>query len=157
MARRGTLLAYIRAHATLDQPLVPGSWAITQEASRWASVYPLGRPGPVCHAKLIARTSGNPTRAMFVVTGAPAVLQYVADLIAADALPWTRTWASLAALRADVGAVAVGIRAAWPDERRRAWSGPPGALIDGGPLGTLVALHFRMAGFDDDDGEEQAR
>jgi hypothetical protein len=148
MARRGTLLAFIRARAApLDVPMVPGSWDITAESARWATLYPLGRiarPDVMCHARLVLRDSGTPTRAMFVIVGQPAVLSAIADMVVADGLPWTRTWADLPTFRADPGAVAVAIRAAWPDERPR-----PG----GSPVGTLVALWTRMAGFLDDDAE----
>lgn len=154
MARRGSLLAYIRAHATLDQPLVPASWDVTQEASRWSSVYPLGRTSTDVsfHARLMIRRTGfTPHRGLFACVGTPAVLQALADRIAADALAWTRTWATLAAFRADTVPAIVALRGEYPDERPRLWSGDP--PVDGGPIGTLVALHARMAGFDDDDGE----
>jgi hypothetical protein len=149
MARRGTLLAFIRATpAPLDTPLVPGSWDVTPEAHRWSTVYPLGRlarPDVFFHARLIVRDSGTPTRAMFVCVGAPVVLQALADRIASDGIAFTRTWATLPLFRADAQATAATIRAAWPDERPR----------DAGlnPIGTLVALWSRMAGFDDDDAE----
>ncbi len=157
MARRGTLLCYVRAHATLDQPLIPGSWDVTQEANRWCTIYPLGRvarPDVSFHCRLMIRRSGfTPHRALFVCVGLPTVLQHLADRIAADGLAFTRTWASLAAFRADAVAAIVTLRSEFPDERPHLWTGPPGALVDGGPIGTLVALHSRMAGFGDDDGE----
>lgn len=148
-----TLLAFIRADAALDVPLVPGTWDVAAESNRWASVYPLGRiasPGVCFYARLIARASGNPTRALFVCTGAPGVLSRLATMIAADGLPWTQTWATLAALRADGGATATAVKAAWPDERRHAFDAQG---TDLGPVGTLVALYGRMAGFDGEDAE----
>lgn len=144
MARRGTLLAYVRAHQTLDQPLVPGSWEVMQGDSRWASVWPLGRtanPDTFFHCWMAIRRAGfTPHRGLFVCTGAPSVLQALADRIAADALPWTLTWPSLAAFRADATASVVTLRGEYPDER------PPGGV-------PLVALWSRMAGWLDDDGE----
>ena len=134
------LIAYVRADAVLDVPVVPVSWELVQADNRWCAVYPLGRPGVFFHARLIARASGQPTRAVFVCTGASAVLSRLATQITADGLPWTQTWASLPALRADAGATATAIKAAWPDER-------PGGT------GTLVALWARMAGALSEDAE----
>lgn len=134
------LIAFIRADPALDVPIVPAQWDVSIESNRWATLYPAQRGGVFFHARLIARASGNPGRAVFVCTGAPGVLAVLAARIAADALPWTQTWATLAALRADAGATATAIKAAWPDER-------PGGV------GTLVALWARMAGFDTEDAE----
>jgi hypothetical protein len=147
------LIALIRADDVLDMPVVPGSWDAEVESNRWATVWPLGRGGVFFHARLILRQSGNPTRAVFVCTGAAATLSRLATQIAADALPWTQTWASLSALRADAGAVATSIKTAWPDERPHAYTGGPGAYVDGGSVGTLVALYGRMAGFGGEDAE----
>lgn len=137
-----TLIALIRAEAApLDAPVVPGSWDRIVEAHRWCSLYPLGREDSRhIHMRLVLRDSGTPTRALFVCTGPSAMLARLADRIAADGLPWTRTWSTLAALRADASAAAVAIRAAWPDER------PQGT-------GTLVAHWARMAGALAEDGE----
>lgn len=136
-----TLIALIRAEAApLDAPVVPGSWDRIIEASRWCSLYPLGREdGRHLHARLVLRDSDTPTRGLFVCTGPRAMLDALADRIAADSLPWTRTWATLAALRADPSAAAVAIRAAWPDERPRG-------------VGTLVAHWTRMAGALEENG-----
>lgn len=137
------LLAFIRADAVLDVPVTPGSWDVVPADNRWCAAYPLGRvarPDVFFHARLIARASGNPGRALFVCTGPAAVLSRLATQIAADGLPWTQTWASLPALRADAGTTATAIKAAWPDER-------PGGT------GTLVALWARMAGFNAKDAE----
>jgi|SRR6478609_5882287 len=151
------LLCYVRAQpAPTDAPLVPLAWDVVPESNRWATLYPLGRdarPDVFFHARLIARASGNPQRAAFVCTGPAGVLARLATQIAADSLPWTQTWATLAALRADGGATATAIKAQWPDERPHVWSGPPAAPVDGGPIGTLVALYARMAGFDSEDAE----
>lgn len=136
-----TLIAFIRADAVLDVPMVPGAWELTQHTNRWCTVYPLGREdGRSFNARLVARASGNPQRAIFVCTGGAAMLTALANRIAADALPWTQTWPTLAALRGDAGATARAIRAAWPDERPDAGS-------------TLVALWARMAGSLGEDAE----
>lgn len=136
-----TLVAFVRADAVIDVPLIPGAWELTRHDNRWCTVYPLGREdGRRFHARLIARAAGNPQRALFVCTGAQAMLDALAARIAADALPWTQTWPTLAALRADAGATATAIRAAWPDERPNAGS-------------TLVALWARMAGALGEDAE----
>jgi len=144
-----TLLAFVRANTAVDPigglvadvPIVPGTWDVVVESNRWSSIYPLGRVGGPCFfARLIARQSGQPGRAMFVCIGPAVMLTRLANQIASDGLGFTQTWANLAALRADGGAVALGIKAAWPDER------PGGA-------GTLVALWARMAGLDSEDGE----
>lgn len=139
------ILAYIRADAVQDAPLVPASWDRQPCSNRWCVIYPNGRGGVFFHARLIARASGNPGRALFVCTGAAGVLTALANQIAADGLPWTQAWASLAALRADGGALATAIKAAWPDERPRDGSG--------NPVGTLVALWARMAGALAEDAE----
>lgn len=136
-----SLIAFVRADAVLDVPVVPGTWDLVQESNRWSSIYPLGRADGRCfYARLIARQSGQPTHALFACVGPAAMLTRLANQIAADGLGFTQTWPTLAALRADGGAVALGIKAAWPDER-------PGGV------GTLVALWARMEGFDAEDGE----
>lgn len=135
-----TLIAYIRADPSIDTPVVPVTWEVSVENNRWTTLYPLGRGGVSFFARLIARTSGTPTRALFICTGGTVVLNRLASQIATDGLPWTQTWTNLPALRADAGALAVAIRAAWPDER-------PGGL------GSLVGLYSRMASFPSDDGE----
>ena len=142
---RSSLVALIRAEAAPSSaPVVPGSWDVTHEDAGWSSVYPLGRADGRCfHARLLGRTAA--LRGVFVVLGSPALLQALSDRIAADALPWTATWPGIAALRADSGASAVAVKAAWQDDRPR----------DEGdqPIGTLVAMRAAMAGFTDDDGE----
>ena len=97
-----TLIAFIRADLTLDDtPVLPASWQRTIESDRWTSIYPLGKAdGRYFHARLIARAAGNPGRALFVCTGPAPMLTRLAAAIANDALPWTRTWATLAELRA---------------------------------------------------------
>lgn len=148
MARRGTLLAYVRRDDTIPADptvLVPASWALVRESSGWATVYPLGRTGSsvvggqmrehrdvFLHAWL-GFAHASLARACFVVVGHPYALGYLADRVAADALAWTRTWASLAELRADVGTTATLIKSAW-----RAGA---------------IELPSRIAGFDDDDAE----
>jgi hypothetical protein len=147
------LLAFIRADPTLDMPLVPGSWDVIVESNRWATIWPQGRGGIFFHARLIARQSGTPTHALFVCTGAANVLTALANQIAADGLGFTQTWANLPALRADAGATATAAKAAWPDERPHTFSGTNTAPVDGGPIGVLVALYGRMAGFNAEDAE----
>jgi hypothetical protein len=141
-----TLLAFIRAHATDSAPLIPAQWDRTIEDDRWATVYPLGRvarPDVFFHARLVLRDPNDATRALFICTSdRPAMLVHLADRIASDNLPWTRTWSSLAALRADATALAVRLRGAWPDERPRD--------ENNNPVGALVRHLRRMAGFDFD-------
>lgn len=148
MARRGSLIVYARTHATLDMPLIPASWDAEQSASRWAPIWPLGRvsnPGVFFHARLmIRRASFTPNRGLFVCVGTPVVLAHLANRIASDGLPWTLTWASIAEFRADARPAVAALRAEYPDERPR---------VSDVPVGALLALHARVAGFDDDDGE----
>lgn len=136
------LLAYIRAEAApIDAPLIPASWRRTIEADRWASVYPLGRverPDVFFHARLMLRHPTTPTRAVFVCTGPRVVLDHLAARIAGDALPWSRTWLTIAELRDDSTQLATQMRALWPDERPLDGAGEP--------IGTLVAHLRRMAG-----------
>lgn len=136
-----TLIAFVRADAVIDVPVVPGAWEITQHDNRWSTVYPLGREdGRSFNVRLIARDGSQPQRACFVCTGPAGVLQRLADRIAADGLAWTRTWPTLAVLRADGTAAAIAVRGKWPDERPDAGS-------------TLVALWARMAGALGEDAE----
>lgn len=146
-----TLIALIRAEAGRDVPVVPGSWELLAESNRWASIYPLGRDqGAVMFcARLMFRQAAQPTRALFVCTGPAAVLSRLADAIAADGLPWTQTWASLAALRADAGVIATAVKAAWPDERPRTNAGTLAAPV----MGSVVTLPARMAGALSEDAE----
>jgi hypothetical protein len=137
MARLGTLIAYIRAHSTLDQPLVPAGWHVVQEDTGWASIYPLGRERSdvVIGARLMIRRSGfTPHRGLFVIIGSAAARQYIVNRVAADALPWTLTWADLPAFRAD--AAVQTLRGEWP----------PAEVIAG-----LARLGVRL--WHDDDGE----
>jgi hypothetical protein len=141
------LIALIRAEvAPTDAPLIPAGWDRIIESDRWCTIYPLGRvarPDIFFHARLVLRDVTTPTRALFVCTGPRVVLDALAARIAADALPWTRTWLTLSALRADNTAAAIAIRNAWPDER-------PGGV------GTLVAHWRRMAGFYDEDADAES-
>jgi hypothetical protein len=143
--RRGTLIAYIRAQADADAPMIPGTWSLVEESNRWAAIYPLGRiarSDVSFHARLLVRRTGfTPHRGLFVCVGAPVVLQALADRIAADGLPWTKTWATLAALRSDLTEPAVTLKTSYPDERPE------------GDSGERVRLFARMAGFADDDAE----
>lgn len=81
------------------------------------------------------------------------MLNRLATAIVGDGLPWTQTWSSLAALRADAQAVAVAVKGIWPDERQHTFQGAIGSRVDKGPVGVLVSLSCRMAGFDSLDGE----
>jgi hypothetical protein len=158
--RRGTLLALVRAsvvdgHAA---PLVPAGWLVQREAADWSTVYPLGREGSSVvagqvrehrevffHARAMATVgSFSPPRVAFACVGHPWVLAYLAARIASDGLAWTRTWATLADLRADATAAAVAVKDAWRDERAE------------GDAGERVRLLARMAGFEDDDAEGSA-
>lgn len=153
-----TLVALIRAEPSRPAPVVPQSWAVQVEDNGWTTLYPRSRGGVFVHARLIFRQQAQPTRAVFVVTGAAAVLQRLADAIAADGLAWTQTWSTLGALRVDAGAVATAVRAAWPDDRPRPIvSGTPGDPLNppvfGAPVGARVALRARMAGYGSEDAE----
>jgi hypothetical protein len=146
------LIALIRAEPTpLDAPLIPGSWERSIAAdhlfpNRWSIIYPFGRAdGRFFHARLILRDSGNPQRAVFVCTGTRAILDRLAERIAADGLSWTRTWLTLQQLRDDAAPAAAAIRAAWPDERLR------DSL--GNTVGMLVAHWKRIAGAQGEDAE----
>lgn len=143
------LIAYIRASTEIDAPLTPPGWDVVPEVDGWSTVYPLGREEDVdvfFHARLVARHPSMPGRAIFVCTGPRAVLDRLAGRIAADALPWTRTWLTLAALRADGSGVAAQIRALWPDERPLDEQGQP--------IGTVVGHFRRMAGAVGESAEE---
>lgn len=150
-----TLIVLVRADAVLDAPVIPGSWERQVESNRWSTCYPLGKDHAdvFFHARLMLRQAGNPQRAVFVCTGPAAVLQRLADAIASDGLAWTRTWASAAALRADGGAIAQAVKAAWVDDRQRPNTGTLEAPVLVAPIGQLVALRARMAGYDGEDGE----
>jgi len=154
MPRRGTLLAYVRRDdADPSRPglVVPSTWTKSHESSEVFSgvetVWPLGREGSSVisgvdrehadvffHAWLSAVHATLP-RAVFVCVGHPIVLERLAERIAADGLPWTRTWSDLPSFRADVTTLAVQLRAVWRAEG--------------------VILPVRLAGFEDDDGEGQ--
>jgi hypothetical protein len=162
MARRGTLIAYVRradgvvfpdgvARSTL---LVPSSWTLRPEAcappATLASVWPLGIEGSSViggqvrehrdvffHAYMMV-PHASLQRALFVLVGHPYVLARVSDMVASDALSWTRTWANLADFRADATTLAQQVRASWPVEH-----------TDGG----VVRLLARVAGYDEDDAE----
>lgn len=149
-----TLVAYVRADATLDIPVVPWSWEVTVQDNRWSTVYPQGRSDGKCfHARLIARDGSQPNRAVFVCTGKRNQLDKFATKIANDALAWTMTWDTLGALRADNGATATSVKGKWVDERPHALSGPINAPVDSGPVGNLVGLYARVAGELNEDGE----
>jgi hypothetical protein len=157
MARRGTLLALIRA-SVIDghtAPLVPVGWEVVREAADWSTVYPLGREGSSVvggqerehrdvffHARAMATVGAfTPPRVAFACVGHPWVLVRLADRIAADGLAWTRTWTKLADLRADATTAATAVKAAWRDERAE------------GDAGDVVRLLARIAGFEADDAE----
>lgn len=141
--KRGSMIVYVRRDDSRNgAPLVPASWELVEESSRWCTVYPLGRSSRdvFFHARLMV---AHPTlaRGVYVCVGQPAILSRLADLIAADALPWSLTWANLGELRADVRGAVQALRDAWPDERPE------------GDAGDVVRLFARMAGWQDDDGE----
>jgi hypothetical protein len=91
--------------------LVPGSWEIQREDKigpvTLASVWPLTRYGSSViggalrehrdvffHVYMLGAHATLP-RGLFVCVGHPYILSRLADMVAADALSWTRTWASL--------------------------------------------------------------
>ena len=139
------MVAFVRRDDSGARPslLVPASWDKVLEADRWDTIYPLGRiaqPGVFFHARLIFAHATLP-RGLFVVCGTPAVLQYLADRIAEDALSWTRTWANLGALRDDPTPAVQTMITEIIDER------------PAGDIGSRARLFSRIAGFEDDDGE----
>ena len=137
---RPVLVALIRARpAPESAPVVPASWDVTEEASGWSTLYPLGR-------------EANPDA--FVILGPRPLLDMIDARIAADNLPWSASWLGLAALRADASAPAVAAKAAFVDDRPRLVTSAPGVepVTYGAPIGVLVALRSGMAG-NDDSGE----
>lgn len=112
-------------------PTVPAGWDVVYEDARWCTVWPLGRadrPAVFFHAWLAVRDAApNQARGCWVCIGPGAIIDALKPRVA-------RWWETLAALRADNTAVAIGIKAAW--------AGGPG-----------TTLRHRMAGFDDDDAE----
>lgn len=145
------LLAYIRAESTtIDAPFVPATWDKVYEDNRWSTLYPLGResrPDVCFHARLMLRNPSLPQRAFFICIGTRSILDLLAARITVElaTFPWFRTWLTLPLFRADAATIASELRAAWPDERPRDASGTP--------IGVLVALHRRMAGFASEDAE----
>lgn len=115
-------------------PRVPAGWTVIPECSGFASLYPNGRPGAVIHSVCAAVSGAN---GLFVLFGPRVALDKIAALV-------TNSWPSVAALRADTGAVAQQVKAVWIDERNEA------QVAANAPL---VALRSRMAGFLVDDGE----
>ena len=108
-------------------PAVPVGWDVIVEAGGWCTLYPLGRearPDAWIHALLVARDGSN---GAWVILGPRAIVDRIVAVAA-------RSWTDLAALRADGGAVATRLKAAWE-----------------GGVGTTVRA--RMASFLDDDGE----
>lgn len=138
MARRGTLIVYIRKQVNSDAPVVPASWTIIPESDNWFSIFPRGReefPNVYFHMKHMVSHDTLP-RAAYVCVGTPVILQRLADMISSDGLAWTRTWNNLVELRADGTALALALKAAWRDQ----------------PEGTPI-LASRMLGYVDDDAE----
>ena len=115
-------------------PRVPAGWTVIPECSGFSSLYPNGRPGAVIHSVCAAVSGAN---GLFVLFGPRVALDKIAALV-------TNSWPSVAALRADTGAVAQQVKAVWIDERNEA------QISNGNPV---VAIRSRMAGFADDDGE----
>lgn len=107
-------------------PAVPPTWRVVPECDGWTTLYPNPeRVDLFVHAWLACET----TAGAFVIFGPRALV----DAIVAAA---SRSWTSLAALRADNGAVATAVKTAWLAR----WGG--------------AVLPFRVAGYDEDDGEE---
>ena len=115
-------------------PRVPAGWDVVPECFGFASLYPNGRGGIVVHSLCAAVSGAN---GLFVLFGPRAALDKIAAIVA-------NSWPSVANLRADTGAVAQQVKAAWPDDRSEA------QISNGDPV---VAIRSRMAGFLDDDGE----
>lgn len=119
-------------------PVVPAGWDAAYEDNNWCTIWPLGRvarPEVFVHAWLAVRDiAPNQARGCWVVIGPDVFIDALKPRV-------TRWWETLAALRADNGAIAVGIKDAWRDERRP------------GDSGERVRLLTRIAGFQDDDAE----
>lgn len=157
MPRRGTLIAYLQRDDSVSgfpTVLIPASWErhIGERVAgvTCAAVWPLGVSGASViggelrnhadvffHAYTLVIHATLP-RALFVLTGHPYVLAQLADRIASDALPWTRTWADLPALRASADPVATSSLSSWPTEHI---------------VGGVRRLMVRIASFTDDDAE----
>lgn len=154
---RPVLVGLIRARpAPESAPVAPPAWDVVEERDGWSTVYPLGRearPDAFFHARLVGRTA--PQRGIYVVLGPRPLLDMIDARIAADALPWSRSWLGLAAMRADTSPLAVAARAAVVDDRPLTVTSAQGVepVTYGAPIGVRVALRSGMAGFAEDDGE----
>lgn len=118
-------------------PVVPAGWTVQYEHYGWVTLWRdrLGQPGDFAHAWLAVRDAApNQARGCWVVIGPSALIDALKPRV-------TRWWETAAALRADGGAIATSIKAAWRDERRS------------GDSGERVRLLVRIAGFDDDNAE----
>ncbi|MDQ3171493.1 MAG: hypothetical protein M3Q55_15270 [Acidobacteriota bacterium] len=143
-----SLIAYVRAETAPSwSPVIPPAWESTPEVPGRMSLYPQGRAtsSVIIASILVSRDSSFPSRGLFVFTGAQAVLDVLAARVAADALVWTRTWATLTAFRAEAADAALTrLRAAWPDDRPRTYTGTPGSLVAGAPYGERYAVRLIM-------------
>lgn len=119
-------------------PVVPSSWDLGIEASGWISVYPLGRearPDIWFFARLMASDAGE---GAFIAVGPAAVIRELTTRVSQS---WT-----IADLRADNGAVATAIKAAWKDERPR---DELGNVVAGSELVTLYGSPAGYGAHDD--------
>lgn len=126
--------------AGVATPKVPAGWDVLTESNGWCTIWPGGRTaqGQVIHARMMVQQGAN---GAFILFGPRTWLDQIQALV-------TNSWASIAALRADSGATATTIKAAWLDDRAR---DSQGVLL--APSDPIVALRARMAGFESDDGE----
>lgn len=119
-------------------PVVPAGGDVAYEDDGWCTWWPQGRdarPNLFAHCWLAVRDAPpNQARGCWVVIGPAALIDALKPRV-------TRWWETLAALRADNGAIATGIKNAWRDDRRAGDASP------------IVGLRHRMAGFLDDDAE----
>lgn len=110
-------------------PTVPAQWTAVYEDNGWCTVR--HADGRWFHAWLACENGAN---AAFVVEGPRAIVDFIVGSS-------SRAWATLNDLRADGGAVALAVKAAWLAR----WEdlGEPG----------VIRVRARIAGYLDDDGE----
>lgn len=115
-------------------PKVPAGWEVIPEADGVASIYTNGRPGIFVHSVCLLVSGPN---ALFALFGPRLAIDRIGAIS-------TNTWESIAALRADNGAVATQIKSAWIDTRTQA------QVSAGVPV---VSVCKRVSGFQADDAE----
>lgn len=129
MARRSAAIV-VRAFA-LDAngnkvPVVPAGWTAIYEDAGWVTLRRASMPGAFMHAWLACEQGAN---GVWLLVGPRAWVDAIVALV-------QYAWSSLPALRADNGAAATQVKAAWVAQH-----------------GSAVVVS-RVAGFLDDDGED---